>query len=1212
MTILQKLKQKSQQALQGVGNFIDRDQDMGGVQFTNPNSFLGKGVRNLAYALPKTKLNDYNIFANAGDSFIKSGRTLGIPDPINYGVAGATEIPGALFGFGGQRDQDYLRNITKKQDNARRIGKFLYGSALTAPLGGANSIPSYLMNTARNAAVGAGMGGAFTTGGSLWNNQRLPTGDELKQGVARGAENSWLFPATSKLTDVALNAGSKTLPFLANYTDEAIGAATSNGAKLTNILGKNIVREVSETPLETAYMASEDALNPDDERSYAEIYKDRFAGDLVGNAIFGGIKTGYGGAKNFLGDAKDKISSPGFMKMGSDGKPGDVGKKAPVLDVAEEAKNTDFRKRNWFSREYDKRMNQTPERLKKIFGETFYNNHLQPIMDSANRASGEATDFVSKGLPELATKLTESDLEVGNKDLKYVWDLRKKNGYANLVKKVGETRAQQIKEVYDYLRADYDTFYKIAAPVAKSLGKNLPKLDDFLSQQGNKFKKTLDFSDSKGITSEFSSSIFKEQGKVNQADPISSYVLYKNKIANLIYMEPEAAKMGNIADDIAENKNTTQEMVSELNKVRNDMTGAGKEVSGIQQTINKVFGKAKAAAVLGKVGTLASQALGIPGASIDAGLMNTIKGNLDPKTRKLAKETSLLKSVSSGVPAKLKGNSFPQKVLQTFEAALSKANKLGYEIPIRGFIKQAEQSGIKGTAEIVKIADRNASSSLGDRRAWMTPETYNTFFGKLVAPYTQEQTAQASKFLKSVGDKKAGQVMQKLILWKLGNEIWEKTFGYSPYFDPQDMTSETIELWGGSDEKEESKLKAFMRVVEEGLTLLPPIQAGVNLGYSLAETVGWAPDSGDVFANDRTWMNTASLMNPFSNVKLDENEDGKKELYPRNITGNKTADVTLNVAAKYIPGVEQINRTTQAANSLNRGYAVSKKGNPQYEAPKTVPGKIQSLLLGQSSTKEAQEKYANDFDWGVYGKDKEIIDQIPSKEGKLEFLRSTKEKNIADKRLESVLEGSSGKTAASDISLSVFDGKSATSKSIEDRMSVYKALNTQLNNEDFPDSYKDLLIETSGASKKDVLYYNQAAKDMDVKLQEILPKLDKMDNDELFTYLMAGRKEIADKQLITSDMIVYLYDKGYIDKNQKAAIKALKYDQIKDEFYYSRDYNGGSKRLTYKQALALFKTKLPKYSELKSFKNLNTLMGSQSTSQTGHEGEKILEDILKG
>ena len=32
MTILQKLKQKSQQALQGVGNFIDRDQDMGGVQ----------------------------------------------------------------------------------------------------------------------------------------------------------------------------------------------------------------------------------------------------------------------------------------------------------------------------------------------------------------------------------------------------------------------------------------------------------------------------------------------------------------------------------------------------------------------------------------------------------------------------------------------------------------------------------------------------------------------------------------------------------------------------------------------------------------------------------------------------------------------------------------------------------------------------------------------------------------------------------------------------------------------------------------------------------------------------------------------------------------------------------------------------------------------------------------------------------------------------
>ena len=76
-------------------------------------------------------------------------------------------------------------------------------------------------------------------------------------------------------------------------------------------------------------------------------------------------------------------------------------------------------------------------------------------------------------------------------------------------------------------------------------------------------------------------------------------------------------------------------------------------------------------------------------------------------------------------------------------------------------------------------------------------------------------------------------------------------------------------------------------------------------------------------------------------------------------------------------------------------------------------------------------------------------------------------------------------------------------------------------------------------------------------------------------------------------------------------MKALRFDEIKNEFYFKKSFKQGGKRLTYAQALKLFKIDLPRYSELKSVKNL--LRGvSVGTSQTGRGGERILADILSG
>ena len=121
-----------------------------------------------------------------------------------------------------------------------------------------------------------------------------------------------------------------------------------------------------------------------------------------------------------------------------------------------------------------------------------------------------------------------------------------------------------------------------------------------------------------------------------------------------------------------------------------------------------------------------------------------------------------------------------------------------------------------------------------------------------------------------------------------------------------------------------------------------------------------------------------------------------------------------------------------------------------------------------------------------------------------------------------------------------------------------------------------------------------------------------MDTDEMVKFLMQGRRAIGGKQLVSNGMVDYLYENDYIDKNAKDAIKALKYDEINDKFYFKKSFTGGTgggRNLTYKQALALFKIPIPSFNELRGFRGLLSQYAG-TTSQTGREGETLLSEIL--
>ena len=201
-----------------------------------------------------------------------------------------------------------------------------------------------------------------------------------------------------------------------------------------------------------------------------------------------------------------------------------------------------------------------------------------------------------------------------------------------------------------------------------------------------------------------------------------------------------------------------------------------------------------------------------------------------------------------------------------------------------------------------------------------------------------------------------------------------------------------------------------------------------------------------------------------------------------------------------------------------------------------------------------------------------------------------------------------------ELNYALFGGKSSTSESIEERTDVFKALNKASNNEYYTDEQKAAILEASGATPEDANYYNLASKDQDVRLQELLPKLDNMDEQAITTFLMQSRRAVGGKQLISNGMVDYLYEMDYINKQQKEAIKNLKYDEIGNKFYYSKSYtgSGSGSSLTYKQAKSLFKIELPKFSELKSVSSLLDNYSPATTSQTGSKGDRLLTEILSG
>ena len=218
---------------------------------------------------------------------------------------------------------------------------------------------------------------------------------------------------------------------------------------------------------------------------------------------------------------------------------------------------------------------------------------------------------------------------------------------------------------------------------------------------------------------------------------------------------------------------------------------------------------------------------------------------------------------------------------------------------------------------------------------------------------------------------------------------------------------------------------------------------------------------------------------------------------------------------------------------------------------------------------------------------------------------TSKEKKNFDTQVNNMLE-SGAVPSTEQLSYTVFRGKKATSPILEERNSVYKSIKSVMGSDKYTEEQKAAIVEASGAKQANVDYYMEASKDTDVKIQELLPKLDNMGDQQLLTFLASGRRAVGGAQLITSSVITYLYDNNIIGKNERDMLSALKFDEGNGKFYFSRGFTSGGapKKISYAQAKKLFgSVKLPTFSEMQK------IIGG-SGQQTVSSGATLISEIL--
>jgi len=223
-------------------------------------------------------------------------------EDVGYALRGAGQLnlinAPVTLGLDKKGAQQYAKSepVTERQKRAQDIGRNVYGTILTAPLGGKNMLLNVGKRVIQGGTLGAGMNAVTTVA----TQHRLPTMKELMGGAGKGIENSWQLAITNEISNKALGA----LPWTKGLTDEGLAAAwklSGDAAKMGMPVAKKLVaqaatktflRALAEVPAENTMFTFVDKLSGKEKGRFVDAFMRNLPGNIAGNLLYAGVSAG--------------------------------------------------------------------------------------------------------------------------------------------------------------------------------------------------------------------------------------------------------------------------------------------------------------------------------------------------------------------------------------------------------------------------------------------------------------------------------------------------------------------------------------------------------------------------------------------------------------------------------------------------------------------------------------------------------------------------------------------------------------------------------------------------------------------------------------------------------------------------------------------------------------------------------------------------------
>lgn len=870
------------------------------------------------------------------------------------------------------------------------------------------------------------------------------------------------------------------------------------------------------------------------------------------------------GTKELVKEGVEKAAAKTIVKEAVEGSPKLITKTAELFgdDALEQAVKEGAKTTtpiNWFSEKTLEPVRAIPKMLGDVSDAA-----RKAIFEPLETAKGDAAVFKKDWLKKVSDVVP---FKAGSKESAAIQQLGEGIKTADdVLREFGENTGKKIIESNEFFRNTYDEILNQVNTRRVAAGLDeIPKRADYyrhFKEGGGNWLDTLVTGNTGN--SELSSSIMKQRkGEKTIFDAVGGFGDYIQKAGRAGYTDEFAHKIQKLSKDLLDN-GADPKVSQYLDQYAKEGILGVKEVKDLGNVLNatrnvvkNVGSTVRKNAVLFNARSLMMQTANIPtaiGQTIGTdkkGALYITKGlkNLGKNAEAMA-ESPFLRDRGFNLPEQFvrPGTLGINKIQDVGGRALQQGDLLPTKFIWNMFYEQGLGNKVD---DAIRYADDMTKKMVGGRGIGDLSPAQRSDIGNFLFPFGVEWANSAHALSDMVGKKQIGGLLATLALYHGFNKFAEKTTGTPALFDPIQALMDSGEYATGSDNKEQSTVKAVGRLLAELANVSPYSQNVLSLAYGAAEKLG-APDARDVFGSeDPTRFGNINLYSPF-------NEKGELR-------------TPLELAAKYNPvgGGSQIRKTIEGLAAGAKGYTESAAGNIFHAVPQDPLSRLQMALFGQWSTPASQEYFDSDYSRPLFKDERKTLDTLPANE-KPDYIRQVnadrREQTASDSYFEedenwfSKLLGGEKKPPTKDAIIGhYFSGKTYKEANRADQRKILTKMLDIADDEKLSPEEKANIANAVGVNGADLEYYRAASMNADDRLEGLLmlSSQDYQNRDEFIQDLILGKRSVGGKSLFSSTMMERLYDEGLISKDEKSLIAAVKFDPVFNKFYMDRDFKGG-------------------------------------------------------